>query len=84
MGHCDSSNKNNPNNNSKLNNNNNIIPLKNQNIVNINNSSKCNCIICSEQNEEIKIAKLFLVNDCLIPFDLLDTQGDLTNDFNGW
>ena len=69
MGNCDSSNNNNPKINSNLkNNNNNIIPL----------------IICSEENEEIKMVKLFLLNDCLIPFDLLDIQGDLTNDFNGW
>ena len=47
-------------------------------------SSKCNCIICSETNLEIKTAKMFLIFNCDIPCDKLDKGGDITCEFIGW
>ena len=60
---------------SSLNNSNIIKPLKNLN---------CNCLICSETNLDIKIAKIFLINECGISLSLLDNKGDLDSNFNGW
>ena len=45
---------------------------------------KCDCIVCSAVNQEIKIAKMFLLYRCDVPLDKLDKEYDLTSGFNGW
>ena len=60
---------------SSLNNSNIIKPLKNLNR---------NSLIYSETNLGIKIAKIFLINECGISLSLLDNKGDLDSNFNGW
>ena len=81
------------------NNNINIVPLKqinstsifptkiyqkNTNNIILSQNCTCNCILCSEKNLDIKIAKMFLINDCNITLGELDKAGDLTREFIGW
>ena len=61
-----------------------ISSLNNSNIINPLKNLNCNCLICSETNLEIKIAKIFLINECGISLSLLDNKGDLDSNFNGW
>ena len=68
-----------------LNNINKIIGNNHNNILLMNNLNssleKCGSILSSEKNQNIKICKMFLLFDCLVPEIMLDKRGDCTS---GW